>query len=414
VRLSKVHIHSDFRFFSGADNMVMNILNSTEMNSKFQFSLSYNSSLSYRIGLESRLSSEARVKKLPLKLWDPEYAAVWLWNTKSKVKYLAPILYLAGMPVAFLAHLVALTFLLMKESPQILHINNGGYPGALSARAALLAGRIAGIEKVILIVNNLPAARAGLLQKIEHPINRRLIRNAHLVISGSEVTAEELQTAYSLDSATVQVLPNGIDLIGRMSSAIRSSGEEPKRLKKSETIFCAVGILEHRKGHSLLIRAAAELKERIGNELRFHIYIEGTGSLEAKLRDQIADLDVTDIVSLVGEKKDVLQFISQSDVLIHPSIVNEDFPNVILEAMALGKAIIGSNVGGIPEQIDEGESGLIFEAGDLAGLVSSMQTLLANDELVLQMGARSLKKFEENYTSEIAVGRYITLYEKLA
>jgi len=87
----------------------------------------------------------------------------------------------------------------------------------------------------------------------------------------------------------------------------------------------------------------------------------------------------------------------------------EGLPRVLIEAMASGKALIGSNVGGIPELIEDGVNGLLFESENHEMLADRMRTLLRDERLMRQMGEASYRKAQENYTPK----RYMDLYHEL-
>jgi glycosyltransferase involved in cell wall biosynthesis len=101
------------------------------------------------------------------------------------------------------------------------------------------------------------------------------------------------------------------------------------------------------------------------------------------------------------------------DVLVFPSIANEDFPNVVLEAMSMGKPVIASRIAGTPEQVEDGVTGWLLEPGNAAAFAGKMAEFIRNEDLIVQMGTRARKRFAEEFTSEIAVARYLNLYQSL-
>ena len=112
-------------------------------------------------------------------------------------------------------------------------------------------------------------------------------------------------------------------------------------------------------------------------------------------------------------KKNIVDFMALLDVLILPSVAFEDFPNVILEGMALGKPVISTRLAGIPEQIDDGENGIIVQPGSVIELENAIVGLCSNSDLRTSMGHKSERKFEEKFTAEIARKNYLDLYNKL-
>jgi len=113
----------------------------------------------------------------------------------------------------------------------------------------------------------------------------------------------------------------------------------------------------------------------------------------------------------VGNEKNIVDFISILDFVVLPSIEQEDFPNVILESMALGKIVLASNLSGIPEQIKDQNTGFIFNPGDFKHLSLLMTGLIKNNTGQKEMGKSAKKRFDNNFNAKIAVKKYIDLYE---
>jgi glycosyltransferase involved in cell wall biosynthesis len=100
----------------------------------------------------------------------------------------------------------------------------------------------------------------------------------------------------------------------------------------------------------------------------------------------------------------------RSDLFIHPSVSNEDLPNVISEAMALGKPIIGSRLAGIPEQIEDGVTGLLFEPGADEELASKIELLIRDEKMRQTFGLASVAKYQREFLPEVALESYKRLY----
>lgn len=105
------------------------------------------------------------------------------------------------------------------------------------------------------------------------------------------------------------------------------------------------------------------------------------------------------------ETKDIMK---NCYCLVLPSL-SEGLPRVLMEAQALGKPVIGSRVGGIPELIKGGKNGFLFEAGDSNGLAEKLKILLGNKGLVMEMGRWGRRFVEEKFSNEKYVENYINL-----
>ena len=101
------------------------------------------------------------------------------------------------------------------------------------------------------------------------------------------------------------------------------------------------------------------------------------------------------------------------DVLIWPSVEDEDFPNVVSEAMGLGKPVIASRLAGTPEQVEEGKTGLLIEPRNVEQLSRAILQLSKNSDIRKSMGSAALARFKANFSSEIAIRNYNNLYKIL-
>ena len=101
------------------------------------------------------------------------------------------------------------------------------------------------------------------------------------------------------------------------------------------------------------------------------------------------------------------------NIVVLPSVDREDFPNVILEAMCLGKPVLASRLAGTPEQIVDGETGLLVPPGKPHNLADALRKLLKDKDLCIKLGSKARDRFESNFTADIAVKRYLDLYKEL-
>ncbi len=163
------------------------------------------------------------------------------------------------------------------------------------------------------------------------------------------------------------------------------------------------GRLSREKGVETLLKAHHLLSN--GIELK----IVGTGPLEDKLRSKFPSVEF--LGHLEGDALN--NAIVHSSFAIVPSEVNENCSMVILEAMAMGKPVIGSRIGGIPEQIEDGETGLLFEMGNAKDLASKIQFLMKNHPTRIDMGKAARKKLEAEYSLTDHCRNLLKAYENI-
>lgn len=198
--------------------------------------------------------------------------------------------------------------------------------------------------------------------------------------------------------ATVTIR-NGIDAV---DDATRARPEEllPDRLN-----FGIVGRLTPVKGLPVVIRALADpsVPERV------HLVLVGTGEQADELRALAAGLGVASRVHLTGFRANVYDYLAHLDAVLMPSF-HEGLPYVLLEAMALGRPLLCSRVGGLAETIEDGRTGLLREAGDVASWAQAMALLAADDGLRLRLGEAARSVQRQEYSLERMGGAYLSCY----
>lgn len=163
------------------------------------------------------------------------------------------------------------------------------------------------------------------------------------------------------------------------------------------------GRISREKGIETLLRAHAT----ISRDLKLKIV--GTGPLEDELHNLGPEAEFLGYRS-GDELKDTIK---RAAFVVVPSEWYENCSMVVLEAMALGKPVIGSNTGGIPEQIDDGGTGLLFEMGNAEDLAEKMQILAFDSTLRSAMGRAARKKVESEYSLTRHFRQLTTIYEEV-
>jgi glycosyltransferase involved in cell wall biosynthesis len=110
------------------------------------------------------------------------------------------------------------------------------------------------------------------------------------------------------------------------------------------------------------------------------------------------------------DDSDLYSIYHDCDVAIQPSL-HEGFGLTITEAMVLGKAVIGSRIGGIPIQIEDGVNGYLFEKGNSTELASKIMHLMDNRPLLDQMGQKGIETVKNKFSSEVGYSNYLKIYK---
>lgn len=144
------------------------------------------------------------------------------------------------------------------------------------------------------------------------------------------------------------------------------------------------------------------------------LYIVGTGSLEEELKAKVKHLKINNIKFLGFKSGNELEdIIKNSKFTIVPSQWYENCPMTILESMAYGKCVIGSNCGGIPELVRDDVNGVIFESGNKNDLIKKIKYLLDNPLNTKQLGIRARYIAENEYNKDIHFKRVMEIYNEV-
>jgi glycosyltransferase involved in cell wall biosynthesis len=174
-------------------------------------------------------------------------------------------------------------------------------------------------------------------------------------------------------------------------------------------IIGVVAALERRKGHDVLLRALACLREAVP---RLRCLICGDGSERASLERLADELGVRDVARFLGEQRQVADVLAALDVFVQPSRY-EGLGVALLEAMAAGLPVVASRVGGIPETVQAGRTGLLVPAEDPEALAAAITELLRDPDRAARMGAEGRKRVLAEFSMEAMTDRYERLYQNL-
>jgi len=201
---------------------------------------------------------------------------------------------------------------------------------------------------------------------------------------------------------------------------IISSGIDPRIFENigpqaghsnSATVVGCLGGLEARKGHHYLIEAAARLK---AEGLKIQYMIGGDGPLRTRLEEEVVRLDLADEFHFLGFVTDTAQFLGGIDIFAMPSLY-EGLGVAALEAMAAGKAVVASRVGGLTESVVDGMNGLLVPPRDPAGLASAIAKLARSRSLAESMGNQGRERVRQNFSlKNMALQNESYYYELLA
>lgn len=408
----KIHYHSDCGFFAGCENMLAVLFNSETLLQQYQISFSFAHSAIYYQGFKRKVLNQFPIYAYTFPALT-DYYKLPKWMPLLIRKVIMVCLRFALYIPLMVYEVITLYVLFKKLRPDILHINNGGYPAARSARAAAIAGKLAAVPSILMVVNNMAVGYRHYSRWFDFPVDRLVVKSVDLFVTGSKSAAGQLQSVLGLPADKLTSIHNGI------STRLRAETVCETRARLGLTrfdgvIFGVVALLVPRKGHQVLLDAILEIsKQSSYSSGSFKVLIEGHGSLRDELRSFVNTYALNDYVEFVGDEKNIVDFMAILDALILPSVADEDFPNVVLEAMSLGKPVIASRLAGVPEQVCEGETGLLVSPRSVEQLALAITQLCNNGPLRKQMGEAAADRFQICFTAEVSIKNYLTLYQSL-
>ena len=209
--------------------------------------------------------------------------------------------------------------------------------------------------------------------------------------------------------ARIDIIHSGVDIDRYLETQVniekkkRSIGLNPKSL-----VVGTVGWLLPIKGPMHLLNAMIKIWQSISDVQLVYV---GKGDMERALKQQAMKMGVSDKVKFLGWRDDVHEIIPVFDLFALPSL-NEGMGRVLVEAMAAGKAVVASNVGGIPDLVHHGQNGFLVEPGDVNGLSAAIEKLLADENLRREMGKRG-QAMAYNFSEGKMIKKIDALYASL-
>jgi glycosyltransferase involved in cell wall biosynthesis len=295
-----------------------------------------------------------------------------------------------------------LVSLLRRERIDILHSHKFG-----SNVWGTVLGRLAGVPIVLAHEQSwASAAFSAAGPTLRRFFDRELIgRGADVFFAVSRADRRRMIELEGVDAERVCVMPNAIPRVEPTGHDVRSELGIPP----DAPVVGTVCQLRPEKALDLLIDAAAILRPTFRD---LHVLVAGDGAEEARLQEQIAALGLGGVVRLLGTRRDVPDVLAAVDVAVCCSDF-EGTPLSVMEYMAAGRPVVATNVGGLPELIEDGVHGFLFEKRDTAGLAAAVGILLGDPALRRAMGDRARERQRREFDLESTVRRLEDLYELL-
>jgi len=304
------------------------------------------------------------------------------------------------------AALGALVRVLRARAPAIVQSH-----GARSNVYTRLAARLARVPVVLSTVHN------SLFDYEVSPLRRRLYVAAERWTSGladrvvavSDAVARDLVQRYGLPPARVVTVKNGIDADAFAAARPPAAVRAELGLGPGARPIGVAARMTAQKGHAHLLDALPAVLARVPAVVCVLI---GDGPLRARLEARARALGVAARCRFTGARADVADLVAALEVVVLPSR-SEGLPFALLEAMALGKPVVATTVGGCPEVVEDGRTGWLVPPGDAPALAGAVLRLLEDAPAARAMGARGAARVRAEFSLARMVDALQTLYAAL-
>lgn len=226
-------------------------------------------------------------------------------------------------------------------------------------------------------------------------VQRLAYSAAHLIVANAKAGATRLRRE-GVSPRRIAVVPNGLDVE-------RFTEVRPMRPLRR---IAMVANLRPRKGQDVMLAAMPRILAR---HPKVHLSLIGDGPMRGALVHQVRGMGIAHAVSFAGHAENVAKALADADIFALPSY-SEAFPNALLEAMAAGLPAVATSVGGVPEVLEDGRTGLSVPPGNPAALADALLRLLDAPDLARTLGAAAQAAARERFSFERMVAAFEHLY----
>lgn len=304
--------------------------------------------------------------------------------------------------------------LLQKYNVDIIHLH---WPFIFGAEFVRWASLSQGIPFIVTYHNDLigDGLRRYIFNTYSFLSNRLILRSARRVgvVSTDHAQNSQLNQVMQHRWDSVVEIPNGVDVQQFHPDVPDITVRKRYNLSPNTHIILFVGGLDrahHFKGVWQLLNTFARLTH---DDLR--LMIVGSGDMQSQYEQHARELGVVDRTIFTGRiaHEDLPPYFAAADIVVLPSFPPESFGLVLIEANAVGKAVIASNIPGVRSVVQDGYNGLLVEPGDENALAQAFQRLLDDPALRLTLGRNGRRKVEAVYTWPAIVERLECIYEEV-
>lgn len=316
----------------------------------------------------------------------------------EKIRNSANILPINFRNMFNLFNICKLTKIMKENNIQIVHSQGGraDFFARLAARKAMISAVVSTVAMPV------EGYDVSLFKKVLYVILDRFSeRFVSKFIVVSEALRKRLIKIHRVPFEKIVKICNGVELdldTGLRTSDIRNKLKLEFMIPEDAILIGVIGRLVWQKGLTYFIRAIKQIlddRRQLSADIRF--IIVGEGNKRKSLEHTAKKLGIEENVVFTGFRNDAERILKALDILVLPSVL-EGQPIVLLEAMAMGKAIVATNIEGVNETVDNGVTGVLIPPGDSGALAEAIVCLLKDNKKAQEMADASRLAVEKNFT----------------
>jgi glycosyltransferase involved in cell wall biosynthesis len=240
------------------------------------------------------------------------------------------------------------------------------------------------------------------LQRVIYPFLYRTIEKlSDGIIVNSYQNKKHFIEVGGMDESAVDVIYSGVDF------PLLETTKEPSTFEKKRLVIGAIGRLAPEKGHKYLLEALTYIED-----IDYDCWIVGDGPLRLELEEYVSHNGLTGRVKFWGFREDVPKILEDISMVVMPSL-DETFGLTIVEAFGQKKIVIATNVGGIPEIVQHGVTGLLVSSRDAKGIAKMIRFCLSHLEAVHEMIENAFTLAHGKFTTNAMVDNTVIYYNNL-
>lgn len=264
--------------------------------------------------------------------------------------------------------------------------------------------RLAGVRVIISNRRDMGFWRKDIHVKAYRLINRWVNR----IIVVSKAVKDRIVETEGLPENKIEVIYNGVDIA--VSDRHESSYLKKKLgISQNDLVIMHAANFKPVKGHSYLLEAMAALSKEFKN---LKLVLIGEDEFNGALQKMAQELKIAGRVLFLGKRNDVRELLMIADICVLPSL-SEGMSNAILEYMAAGKAVVATSVGGNPETVEDGVTGILVEPKNAVSLSQGLRRLILDSSLREKMGIKGRERAESIFDIQQMHKKYEALFVKI-